>query len=89
VGGEQAPESAHCTEVKSGKTCMLPGCTLHEGVCTACFDLPESLRRGRLSIEAQELPPGQGILSLEDREGFRWHFIASASCHGNVYSHGC
>jgi hypothetical protein len=75
-----APESVRCAESKSGKTCVLPGCTLHEGACTACFDLPEDLKRGRLSVEAQELPPGQGILSVEDRERFRWHFIASASC---------
>jgi hypothetical protein len=80
---EQAPEtssSARCAEGKSGKTCLLPGCTLHEGVCTACFELPESVRRGRLSVEAQELLPGQGILSVEDRERFRWQFVASASC---------
>ena len=50
---------------------MLPGCTLHEAVCTAFFDLPESLRRGRLSVESEELLPGQGILGVEDRERFR------------------
>ncbi len=75
-----APESVRCAESKSGKTCVLPGCTLHEGECTACFDLQEDLKHCRLSVESQELPPGQGILSVEDRERFRSHFIASASC---------
>jgi hypothetical protein len=52
--------------------CLLPGCTLHEQVCTACFDLPEALQRGRFGLESQELLPET---SLSDRDRFRWQFL--------------
>jgi hypothetical protein len=55
--------------------CLLPGCTLHEQVCTACFDLPEALQRGRFGSEEQELLPGTALTSASDKLRFRWQFL--------------
>ena len=60
---------------RAGEECLLPGCTLHEQVCTACFDLPDSLQRGRFALEGEELLPGRGQSSDSDKLNLRWHFL--------------
>ena len=58
-----------------GEECLLPGCTLHEQVCTACFDLPDALQRGRFAFEEEELLPASGLTSRSDKKRFRWQFL--------------
>jgi hypothetical protein len=70
--GPSSAPAARCAEAG----CLLPGCTLHEGACTACFDLPDELQRGRFGLEQQELLPGRGLYSAGDKNSFRWQFLA-------------
>jgi hypothetical protein len=73
-----APASARCGAPGSddAETCALPGCRLHQGACTSCFELPADVRRG-LNEEARELLPGRGLLSPEDAMKLRWQFTAA------------
>jgi hypothetical protein len=59
----------------AGEECLLPGCTLHEQVCTACFDLPEALQRGRFGLESQQLLPNSRLSDESDKLRFRWQFL--------------
>lgn len=77
----QPPVSTRCASPGSADadTCALPGCRLHEGVCTSCFELPEDVRRGTLNEEAHELLPGRGIMNADDALKLRWQFTAACA----------
>jgi hypothetical protein len=44
-------------------------------VCTPCFEIPAE--RAALPLAAQELPPGAGLMSAEDKLRLRWQFTSA------------
>jgi hypothetical protein len=76
-----APVAARCaedTDAGAGAgagACARPGCRLRAGVCTPCFEIPEE--RAGLAVAAQELPPGAGLMSADDKLHLRWQFTSA------------
>lgn len=78
-----APVAARCTEGGDGApaaaagagACARPGCRLHAGVCTPCFEIPEA--RAALAVATQELTPGAGLMSADDKLRLRWQFTSA------------
>jgi hypothetical protein len=73
-----APVAARCVETDAeatGGACTRPGCRLHAGICTPCFDIPAE--RAGLPLAAQELPPGAGLMNTDDKQRLRWQFTSA------------
>jgi hypothetical protein len=72
-----AAPAARCTEATGAGAgaCALPGCRLHAGLCTPCFEI--EAERARLPLEAQELPPGAGLMTADDKLRLRWRFTSA------------
>jgi len=70
-----APVAARCAEGGAVDACARPGCRLHAGVCTPCFEIPEA--RAALPVATQELMPGTGLMSADDKLRLRWQFTSA------------
>ena len=76
-----APIAARCVEgagaagAGAAGACERPGCRLHAGVCTPCFEIPEA--RAALAVATQELTPGAGLMSADDKLRLRWQFTSA------------